>query len=652
VARFGELAGVAGLEPPARVEIVPYAVARLTREPGAADDPFHAPSRGFGSVGADVRVGLGSSLTLSATLNPDFGQVEADPAVLNLSAYETLQEERRPFFVEGSDIFGLAFPSWPPFFYSRRIGRAPQGPSPAGAVYTDRPAASTILGAVKLSGKTASGWSVGALGAVTGAEEMRFVDTEGARGAAAVEPLTRHAVARVVRELRDGRSGVGLLATAVHRRLDDPRLAFLHAGAYALALDGYHRFAGDSHELRVGILGSHVRGDTAAIRRTQTAPGHYYQRPDAGHVELDPTRTSLSGLSLHARLARIAGPWKYGLSGSATSPGYEVTDLGFNPELDRVQTNAWLRYESYEAGRRLRSWNLGSYVMAQTDVAGQVQELTQDVGFNVQLPSYWGGGVWLMRHQPAWSAHHLRGGPSLRKPGRWMGSFDASSDPRRALSGNGFVFWETEDDTDGHRVSVQVSATLRPSERTSLRAGPSLSFAREAWQHVGAREVAGERRWLVGGLDTRTLGLSTRLDYTMSPTLSLQLYARPFVATVEYDTFRELADPDARAFGDRFLTYALTRSARAGPDLLALDRNADGVPDLELVDPSFTSASVQVNVVLRWEYGPGSALYAVWTHDRDTSGEDRYALGPNLDRLWDTPARNVFMLKASWWVGL
>ncbi len=652
VSRFGDLLGVDGLDPRRRVEILPYTLARVTSEPVAQGDPFNSSQQGSGAVGGDLRVGLGSSLTLSATINPDFGQVEGDPAVLNLTAFETFQQERRPFFLEGADIFGLSFPGWPPAFYSRRIGRSPQAPSPSGSLYLDRPTSTTILGALKLSGKTESGWSIGLLDALTPTEHTRYLTTDSVVGRAVAEPLTHYAAARVAREFRGGRSSVGLLGTTVNRALaDDPALAFLREDAYTLALDARHRFAGSRWEARLGLQTSSVHGDTLAIRRVQAAPGHYYQRPDADHLTLDPLRTSLGGYLGGFTVQKIEGTWKTGVYTQATSPGFEVSDLGFNPSLDQVNTNAWLRYEEFTPGSVFRSWGLGSSSMVQSDFGGTLQELTVDAGLNFELLNYWGGNVWVMRHQPAWTTDHLRGGPALRKPGRWMGQFGVNSDRRSAVSGNASVFWEAEDETADRFVNVSTTVRIQPSDRLNVEVGPTVNFGRSDWQFVGAFGAPTDRRYLVGGLDRRTVTLTGRLDYAASRTLSLQVYARPFVGSVEYDAFREVDTPSGASFSDRFRDLAVSPEERDGGDALSLDRDDDGVADFQLGDPSFTTAAVQVNTVLRWEYRPGSTLFAVWSHDRDDFARDDFGLGPSVDRLWAAPARNVFMLKVSYWLG-
>ncbi|MBW3551977.1 MAG: carbohydrate binding family 9 domain-containing protein [Gemmatimonadetes bacterium] len=652
---FGALRGVQSLAPGRGIELMPYAAVRMTGEAVSPDDPFRSALQPHAAIGADLRASLGSGFTLSATLNPDFGQVEADPAVVNLSAFEIFQDERRPFFVEGGDVFQMALPSWPPLFYSRRIGRSPQAGVPGDAAFADAPAASTILGAAKVIGRT-RGWTLGLMEAVTARETAPYLTAAGEAGEVVVEPLTSHSAARVARQFRDGRSGIGFLGTAAHRDLADERLRSLHSAAYAAGVDGWHRFAGDAIELRFGAVTSHVRGDSTAILRTQRAAGHYFQRPDADHLTLDPSRTSLFGTSITARLQNVRGSWRWGTAVQATSPGYEVADLGFNPGLDYREAMAWLRYESYTPGSLFRSWRLGSAGMYEGTTAGERIELTGDLGFHFQLLNYWGGGIWAMRHQPAWEPHQLRGGPALRKPGRWMGSFSVDSDRRRSVRGEAFLFWEVEDDTDGYRVNSSASLAVRPSPRLDLRVGPFWVLQRDASQFIGTQTVADETLYLVGGVDRATIAASLRADYTFSPELSLQLYARPYLAAGRYHALREVADPHADAFDTRFRTYGDDEVAVApredGRRVFHVDRDGDGAADFQRPAPDFNLRSFQLNVVARWQYSPGSTLFAVWSHDREGRSPEAADFGRDLDALAGLRGRHVLMVKASYWLGL
>lgn len=310
--------------PPPGVWSLPYSVGRgfydQTATPG---DPFNDGSAYFGGAGLDLKYGLSSNLTLDATINSDFGQVEIDPAFVNLTAFEQFLAEQRPFFVEGAGIFsfggggggGIQFGGSPRYFYSRRIGRPPQGSAsaPPGG-FADTPDNATIFGAAKITGRTAGGWSVGVIDAVTVAERATVQDPAGSRWTTAVEPLTNYFVGRVKREFGGGSTGLGILATSVHRDIDTTTLDFLRSAAYLGGVDFFHRWAGNAYVVSGAVAGGYVRGSPQAITLAQRASSRYYQRPDAGHVELDPTRTSLAGVTGDVSFRRLSGDWLGGIA--------------------------------------------------------------------------------------------------------------------------------------------------------------------------------------------------------------------------------------------------------------------------------------------------------------------------------------------------
>jgi hypothetical protein len=635
------------------VEILPYTVARLTREQGDPENPFHAPNRMAGAVGADVRVGLGPALTLSATLNPDFGQVEADPAVVNLTAFETFQEERRPFFVEGSDMFQTSWQMGMPFFYSRRIGRTPQLDVPREAAWADAPSATTILGAVKLTGRTESGWSVGVLDAVTPRERAPFVTADGSPGRATVEPLANYAVARVARELNQGRTGFGLLTTGTLRRLDEVGLSTLRSGAFAASLDGWHRFGGASgstYQLSFAFQGSRVRGDNTAIALTQRAPGHYFQRPDADHLKYDPSRTSLSGWSARGQVWKRQGSLRGGVFLQAISPGFEISDLGFNPQQDVMATSAWMNWWDFTPGRHLRQWNVGTMASLGATFGGERRWGEQMVQASGTFLNFWQAGVRLGRSYGGYDPVALRGGPALRESPWWNAGLDVTSDDRKPVNGSAMLAWSAEEGTGGQGLQARGTLTVRASERLNLSAAPELGAWRFTSQWVGRSNGPGEPEPLIGTIDQRVLGLGLRADYAFSAGLTFQLYTRPFLASGRYTDFREIADPRAAAFADRFHTFPSARVSRGGGRVV-IDRDGNGGSDLTVADPDFNTRSFQLNAVLRWEYRPGSTIYAVWTQDRSSVGRTAFDFGADAAALWDAPARNVFVVKASWWVG-
>lgn len=655
VSRFGRLGGLRGIDPPRGVEVSPYTVARLTRAPGDPDDPFHEETAPSGAAGGDVRVGLGSGLTLNATFNPDFGQVEADPSVINLTAFETRFDEKRPFFLEGSELFridGLEA------FYSRRIGRSPQGGPPGDALYSDVPEAAAILGATKLSGKTDGGWSIGVLDAVTAAERASYLGADGVRGTAEVEPAANYAVARVARDLRGGGTTVGGLVTATHRRLGDDSPDLLRSAAYVGGLDARHRFADGRYEASAAVVGSHVRGSAEAIAGTQLAPGRYFQRPDADHLDYDPSRTTLSGAWARAAVGRIAGGnWRWRVDGLYTGPGFELNDLGFLRTTDRMSQRTQLRYVDFDAGHGLRQWSAGVAQFAEWTTGRERIDLNATLQASAVLESGWGTSVWTMRHEGGIDPDALRGGPALLVPGRYMGGGMIHSDRRRSINGNAGFYWEVEDGTAGTVVRLNGGLTVRPTPRMDLSLSPHVSRVTSDWQYVTRRTVDGAPHYVLGRLRQRTASLAARLNYTVSPTLSIQAYAQPFIGAGEYERLQTVRDPLADGFADRFHVY--------GPDEVSVEtaddtgarvfhvRPGGGDADAFSLSRDFNIRQLRSNLVARWEYRPGSTLFLVWTQDRaGRSADGSFRLGPDLRELADAPARNVFLIKVSYWLGL
>ncbi|HUE97220.1 MAG TPA: DUF5916 domain-containing protein, partial [Longimicrobiaceae bacterium] len=366
VQRYGHLEGIRDIRPGRRLELLPYATARAeyihqTRPDGVLFEPLRSDSEAFAGAGLDLKYRLSSNATLDATVNPDFGQVEVDPAVINLTAFETRFQERRPFFIEGAEIFrfGEGGPTGSTgrpaeVLYSRRIGRAPQGGAPSNAIYRDEPSATTILGAAKLTGKLGGGWSVGFLEAVTGRETAAYLDPQGARSEAVVEPASNYLVARVRRDVRGGATRFGGIFTALNRDLPaGPLGQRLHSAAYTGGVDLIHEWDNRSWRLSGSLSPSLVLGDPAVIARTQQTSSRYFQRPDARHLELDPTATRLSGYYAMAELNKLAGNWTGRLGLGATSPGYEVNDVGFQSYADRLIVDTHLQYNQTRPGRYL-----------------------------------------------------------------------------------------------------------------------------------------------------------------------------------------------------------------------------------------------------------------------------------------------------------
>jgi hypothetical protein len=636
VSAFGDLHGLAALKAPRRVEIVPYSMSRLIHAPGDPADPFFKKNEGAVGLGADLKLGITSDLTLTATINPDFGQVEADPSVVNLTAYETFFPEKRPFFVEGFDIFragigvGDGDSGNESLFYSRRIGRSPQGGTPDNADYSNTPQAATILGAAKLSGKTKGGWSIGALSALTARETADYYDGAGVRGEAVVEPLTHYGVARVIKDFRNGQSAVGGVFTTVNRDLPS-ELSFLRENAFTGGVTARHRWQKGNYQLSAFMVGSHVTGDTAAINRTQLSSARYFQRPDNEHADYDPTRTSLSGYGAGVEFFKTGGGhWRYAAALNARSPGFEVNDLGFMQNADQILQVAYVGYDQYKPSRHLRRWSVNVNQWTGWNFGGDNNSFAGNINGNLELHNAWDFWWSVNRDQPRMSEGALRGGPLMRVAGRTGFNAGFDSDERKPFNYWLSVDYWMEDDGDGRSVGIYPGARWRLGSRAELRVSPSISIDKRSAQYIDQVSTNGADAYLFGELNQVTTSLTTRLSYTFTPSLSFQLYAEPFISAGDFGGYMQVTNPRSARFEERFTSFS---------------------GDVD--NPDFNFRALRSNAVLRWEYRPGSALFLVWSQGREASSDyGDYRLGRDADRLFGSKATNVLLIKGTYWLGL
>ncbi|MCC7010885.1 MAG: carbohydrate binding family 9 domain-containing protein [Acidobacteria bacterium] len=656
VAAFGHLTGLPGLRPGQRLEVMPYMVSEADFV-DAGDNPFRSNREVHANAGVDARYAITSNLTLTTTVNPDFGQVEVDPAVINLTAFETRYDERRPFFVEGAASFRFAGALGGPsalaqgMFYSRRIGRAPQLGLSGQA---DVPDTARILGAAKVTGKTSNGWSVGLLNAVTGSEDGRFLDADGRVSTALTEPLTNYFVGRLNREMRAGQTTFGPIFTAVTRDVSDPRAASaLHSAAYAGGVDVYHEWANRSWNVGAFAVGSHVTGTPDAIARTQRSSTRYFQRPDAASFGLDPFRTSLNGFAASVQFRKVSGThWTGDGWVATTSPGFEMNDAGFQQRADRHAAGGGIRYQQLQPGSFFRSWNVftgndfsvnwdGDLVDARNFVRGQFQHL-----------SYWTVSA-MIRYEPKrMDDRFTRGGPLAVSPRALYGEVSVTSDPRKTVGGN-LLLSRWRNRVGGRIDRADLSVSLRTSPQWNLTFGPSLTRARQDAQYVtsipdaAARETFGTR-YVFAPLDQRELGLVTRLNYTFTRDLTLELYMQPLVSHAVYGAPKEFLRPSAYDFA----TYGqdLGTVERDGRAYAVTVPRSGGVSTFAVPDRSFTTRSLRGNAVVRWEYRPGSTLFFVWQQERaNRELMDDFGFDRALGSLFEARSNNVFVVKWSYW---
>jgi hypothetical protein len=572
-------------------------------------------------MGLDMKYQVAPGLTLSGTVNPDFGQVEADPAVVNLGGFETFFSERRPFFVEGSGNL-----SYNDLFYSRRIGRAPQGSADAPENgFTDQPVNTTILAAGKLTGKIGK-FAIGAVHAVTSEEQARV-----ASGPALsitktpVEPLTNYSVARISREFTNN-SRLSVMMTSTQRRLTDG-LSFLPKSAFVGDVDGDWRFGKGRYSLTGAWTGSTVHGTADAIDRLQTNFVHSLQRPDATDLSYDPTRTALNGQSASVSVGKISGTRTlFNVNTGFRSPGFEVNDLGFGGRADQIWQNAWFQIRNDVPAGRVKRKNLNFNQWGGWNRDGDWLDKGGNINSHWTFTNEWSIGSGFNINGQTFDDRRTRGGPGALRPGNINGWGYLDTDNRKFVTYN--LSWDWYNNRhDSFEWSASNGFTLRPS--TAISTSVSIDFSRNVddSQWITNEDVDGRTRYVFGHLSQQTASLTLRVNYTLRPTLTIQVYARPFVSAGDYTTFKELTNGRAPAYKDRYTPYAY-----AGDN------------------PDFRVRSFRMTNVLRWEYRPGSTLFAVWQQGRgDFENRGDLRLGRDLGAVFSAPADSTFLLKISRW---
>jgi hypothetical protein len=640
VSVFGRLEGMEDLPVTRNLEILPYMVGSLESYGEPGDDPYLQNTIKDGRIGSDLMYGLTSDITLNVTLNPDFGQVEQDPSEFNLTAYETYFHERRPFFVEGANIFAsslsLGDMDRERLFYSRRIGRRPHGyaldserlPEDTDDGYwVDGPEFTTILGAAKVTGKTAGGWSIGILDALTDKEESVVRDPNGREYGIAVEPMTNYAVLSIQKDFNEGRTNVGGIGTSVHRKLPAIDFNYLVDQAYSGGLRLNHRWTNEDYQITGKLYRSYIKGSEEAILEAQTSPIRYFQRPDAEHLGIDSTLTSLAGWSSTLWGGKFGGqPWRWGAGVHIRSPGFEINDVGFSHDADEFFPVVWAGYRKFEEQWIFREYSINSNLWNGTNFGW---ENLGRVGGNIngwgQFKNYWSMFGGINRNMSRQDNRLLRGGPSVLVPGRTHSWYGFSTDNRKAVVFRYSGSYGADDEGFGS-YSIEPGITIRPSSRFDITLSPEYYARENDRQYVD--EIAGN--YIVANLKRETLFITTRFNLTITPEMTLQFYGMPYITAGRYSDYREVVAPHASNYDDRFAPY-------------------DYSDNLDFNFKEFNS-----NLVFRWEYSPGSTLFLVWSRGASDYEEEygRFDAGRDLGNLFSSPGDNTFLVKINKWFSL
>ncbi|OFW12129.1 MAG: hypothetical protein A3H96_03815 [Acidobacteria bacterium RIFCSPLOWO2_02_FULL_67_36] len=623
VSSFGELTGLRLDKSPKRLEVVPYVVGDVKTQPVEAGNPLAQAKDPTASVGVDLKYAVRPGLTFTGTVNPDFGQVEADPAVVNLSAFETFFSERRPFFVEGSGIFKFDVDcndgACSGLFYSRRIGRSPRGEADVpGGGFASAPLQTTILGAGKLTGRVGK-FSIGGLTAIT-ADEHAQVASGALRSRQTIEPLTGYSVLRARREFVN-QSTLGFIATSTNRRLD-AATRFLPGQAYTGGLDLDWRL-NKKYSVQGFLAGSSVRGDADAIASLQQSNVHSFQRPDSGTIRFDPSRTSLNGYGGSLSINKIGGEKvRFTSVVGLKSPGFDINDVGFMRRADQKTISNWIQVRYDKPSRYLRSFRYNLNQWAGWNYDGDRLMNGGNVNAHAVFANMWSTGMGVNVNSRNVDDRATRGGPAVRtNPERSVWGY-VQSDERKALGGGLNVFFLS--DLNGTRYrDISPMISFRPSSFLTLSGGLGFSQNRDESQWI--EQLNGD--YVFGRLDQKTVSLTARVNYTVTPSLSIQIYAQPFVSAGAYSHFKRLVDGRAASYAARFepTTYGS--------------------------NPDFNYRSFRTTNVLRWEYKPGSALFLVWQQGREAVlNRGTFNFSRDFGGVFDAPSRNVFLIKWSYWL--
>ncbi|HEX4915049.1 MAG TPA: DUF5916 domain-containing protein [Vicinamibacterales bacterium] len=647
--RFGDVSGISGIVPPRRIEALPYIAGGSTVN-GDRDfaNPFDDGRNLDGRVGADIKMGLGPNLTLETAINPDFGQVEADPAEVNLTAFETRFPEKRPFFLEGAQLFNIGHPN---FYYSRRIGARPIGP--ATGDYVDYPDANSIVAAAKLTGRLQSKTSIGFLAAVTDDEDAHVASIGSPdRRDIDVAPHAYHFVGRMLQEFGANQSTAGFIVNYMHRDMDEgsPLADLYTRNALAVAGNTLLRFNGGAYELRAAGGGSFLNGSERAVERVQRSSSHYAQRPDRDYYPLDPTLTSLSGWSVQLNFDKVSGRhWLWGANTKIDSENFEVNDIAQLNGADGWMTNANLRWRETQPGKVFRNYYFQVDAQTDTTLRGLMQSGRVRGGFNATWSSFWTTQIFVARDLPQTSVSLTRGGPLMARGPGWTTalSFGNRAASRTRLTG----YLQLRRNDDGAKVlNTNATLSMRPGPRWSFSVTPFYDRITEPQQYVstlpGGRPETFNNRYVFAFIDRSTMSMEYRLGLTLKPDVNLDIYAEPFAASGRYYDYGELLEPRSR---ERLLYGTGGTGLTVNPDgSQVVDA---GGTSFTLRNRDFNTLSFRSNVVLRWEWRTGSTLYVVWQQDRAGTETLGTRVGvSDAFRSLTAPGANIFLIKTSFWI--
>jgi len=650
VSEAGKLKGLKNIRPQKQIEIQPFVVTKLNRYEAEAGNPYADGSDFNLNAGLDAKIGITNDLTLDVTINPDFGQVEADPAAINLDGFEIFNRDQRPFFVENNNIFDYRFAdNRNNLFFSRRIGRSPQVyPETTDEAFVNQPQNTTILGAAKFSGKTKNGWSIGVLESMT-SKEFTEISANGNTSKSLAEPFTNYFVGRVQKDFNKKNTFFGGMFTATNRSLT-PAVSELRKSAYSGGVDFKHQWKNRAYFMEANIVMSHVQGSKEAIKLTQENLTHLFNRVDASHLEVDPTRTSLTGTGGRFGIGKVGGQhWNYNAGFKWVSPELELNDIGFLRNADEMIQYANLSYRSIKPTGIFRDFNVRFNQFSAFDFEGNYNRIQYQLNGSASFLNNWEIDFGLAHKPRIFSNSILRGGPRWRFSQENFQFLFVGSDRRKKFFGTIGLIHSQAKENNFSLLTFESELNYQPTNALNISLSPEYSISKNQTQYVTQSDYNNSAsRYVLGTIDNHTLMASVRLDYTINPNLSIQYYGQPFISRGRYKDFKYVTNPVAERLSDRFQLYDSNQITLNGNDF-QVDENRDGVMDYSFSNPDFSFVQFNSNLVLRWEYIPGSELFLVWSQGITSSVASSNGLFEGIETgILEERPQNIFLIKATY----
>lgn len=649
ISEFGELRGLKNIEQQKQFEIQPFTVTKLNTYPKEQGNPFRTGSNYDINGGIDAKIGITNDLTLDLTVNPDFGQVEADPAAISLDGFEIFFNEQRPFFVENKNIFDFQFAeNQDNLFFSRRIGRSPQGyPNTSSGEFVNQPNNTTILGAAKFSGKTKSGWSIGVLESMT-SKEFAEIDNNGSRRNELVEPFTNYFVGRLQKDFNNKNTYIGGIFTATNRNIDG-NLDFLRKSAYTGGVDFKHQWKDRKYFIEGNIIMSQVNGSPTAITETQTSLTHLFQRVDAKHVSVNPNRTSLMGTGGKILFGKIGnGNWNYFSGVTWRSPELELNDIGYLRQADQIFQIIEIDHNTLKPVGAFRAIRSNVKQFSTYDFDGNYNRMQYDLNSHAEFKNFWWAEIGLSHKPRIYTNTILRGGPRFRYSRENISFLFVGTDSRKKIRFNAGYIYSQAKQNNFSFLRFESGITYQPLNTLSISLSPSYEKNPNKTQYVTETSFNGTPRYIDAEIDQQTISAALRINYTVNPNLTIQYYGEPFISRGRYSNFKYITNPVANNLYDRFHLFN-TNQISYNNSVYSVDEDANGSIDYTIDNPNFSYVQFRSNLVVRWEYTPGSEIFLVWSQGKSGLQDPTDHLFRSLNnQVFTEKADNNFLIKVTY----